>query len=307
MGSVGVVPAQVAAERSGSVAAGWVDEAVGPFPQQGCDQGFGLAVRLWPAWPRVAALDAELGAGVAPCEAAVAVAVVGDDSLDVDAVVVRTSWSRGAESGRSRSGSRWAGSRRRPVWSDRRWRDGRTASRRADFASGRRRRRACPACEAAQPFDVDVHQLTRPAPAHSDRAVDRSTRQPRTAVARSTFRTVEAGRPSCTAEHHRPSSRILDAQPGSRARPGVINAAAADMAPIADHTTPCHVAARGVGSDVAHVGVGHRRQQVVQPHLEHRVGRAGRAPDRRRTASASGRPASAPCRSCPSGGTPPIA
>ena len=62
---MGVVPAEVAAECAGAVAAGGVGEAVGRFAEQGFDEGFGFAVCLWPAWPGVAALDAQLGAGVA--------------------------------------------------------------------------------------------------------------------------------------------------------------------------------------------------------------------------------------------------
>jgi hypothetical protein len=61
-----------------------VGEAVGPA-EQGLDECFGFAVGLWAPWSGVAALDAELGAGVAPGEWALAVAVVAEDSLDRDA------------------------------------------------------------------------------------------------------------------------------------------------------------------------------------------------------------------------------
>jgi hypothetical protein len=66
------------------VGAGGVGEAVGPFPQEGLDECFGFAVGLWPSWAGVAAFDPEFGAGVAPGEGAVAVAVVAEDALDDD-------------------------------------------------------------------------------------------------------------------------------------------------------------------------------------------------------------------------------
>jgi hypothetical protein len=61
-----------------------VGEAVGPFPEKGLDERFGLAVGLWPSWSGVAAFDREVGAGVTPGEGAVAVAVVAEDPLDRD-------------------------------------------------------------------------------------------------------------------------------------------------------------------------------------------------------------------------------
>jgi hypothetical protein len=84
---VSVVPAEVAGERFGAVVACGVGEAVGPFAQQCLDGCFGFAVGLWPAGSGVAAADLEFLAGGCPGVGAVAVAVVGEDALDLDAVV----------------------------------------------------------------------------------------------------------------------------------------------------------------------------------------------------------------------------
>ena len=81
------------------MAAGGVGEAVGPFAQQGFDQRFGFAVGLGSAWPGVAAGDAQLDAGVAPGKAAIAVAVVGEHSLDRDAVIGIPAGRAGQEAG----------------------------------------------------------------------------------------------------------------------------------------------------------------------------------------------------------------
>jgi hypothetical protein len=59
---------------------------VGPLAQQGLDEGFGFAIGLRSPWACVAPLDAELGAGVAPGEGAVAVAVIREHAFDVDAL-----------------------------------------------------------------------------------------------------------------------------------------------------------------------------------------------------------------------------
>ena len=81
---VSVVPAQVAVQGAGAMAARRVGEAVGPFAQQCLDERLGLAVGLWPSWSDVASLDLERVARVTPGKGAVAVSVVGEDAFDRD-------------------------------------------------------------------------------------------------------------------------------------------------------------------------------------------------------------------------------
>ena len=87
MWSVVVVAGEVAGERFGALLARWVGEAVGPFAEQCFDERFGFPVGLGASGPGVAALDAELGARVAPGERPIAVAVVGEDAFDRDALL----------------------------------------------------------------------------------------------------------------------------------------------------------------------------------------------------------------------------
>src|SRR5690606_5363043 len=63
------------------------EPGVGPFVEQGAVEAFDLAVGGGPVGPGSGVGDAELGATLAPEDGAVAVAVVGEDPLDRDALL----------------------------------------------------------------------------------------------------------------------------------------------------------------------------------------------------------------------------
>src|SRR5690606_14386391 len=64
---------------------GWVGDGVGPFPERGLDEAFGLAVGLWRVRPGADVLEAELAAGPGESPCPVAGTVVGHDAADGDA------------------------------------------------------------------------------------------------------------------------------------------------------------------------------------------------------------------------------
>ena len=58
---------------------------VGPFPERGLDEAFGLAVGLWRVGLGLDVLEAELPAGAGEGLGFVAAAIVGHDAFDGDA------------------------------------------------------------------------------------------------------------------------------------------------------------------------------------------------------------------------------
>ena len=82
MRSAFVVPAQVAGEGTGALAAAGVAARVGPFAEQGLDQAFGLAVGAWPVGAGVAALDPCAAGRFDPGVRVVGLGVVGQHPLE---------------------------------------------------------------------------------------------------------------------------------------------------------------------------------------------------------------------------------
>jgi hypothetical protein len=81
-----VVVPEPAVKGGGALAACAVDGTVGPAGKQGADEAFGFPVRLWPVGPGAEVADAEQATGERMHRRAVGTAVVGENSLDADAV-----------------------------------------------------------------------------------------------------------------------------------------------------------------------------------------------------------------------------
>src|SRR5689334_16261133 len=81
-----VVAVEPAVKGAVAIAVGAIDAHSGPFIVERAVEPFDLAVGLRPVGPGARVGDAELGAEVAPGVAAVAGAVVGQDTFDRDAV-----------------------------------------------------------------------------------------------------------------------------------------------------------------------------------------------------------------------------
>lgn len=105
-----------------------IGAGVGPFVEGGLDEAFGLAVGARGVGPGTAVLEADLTAPVGEGVGAIADAVIGQDGLEVDAVVLVEGQRRAGSAAPRRAfhPGRW---RRRRCGYGRRWRCGRTRHR----------------------------------------------------------------------------------------------------------------------------------------------------------------------------------
>jgi hypothetical protein len=87
VGSAPVVPAQIAAERSGPSRARVVAAGVGPLAEQRLDEALGLAIRTWPVEAGVAPLDPKPRGRLQPGARVIGLGVVGQQALDQDALL----------------------------------------------------------------------------------------------------------------------------------------------------------------------------------------------------------------------------
>src|ERR1700710_2860843 len=85
MGPMPIVSVQPDGQLLGTAIGCWIGLSVGPLPERGLDEAFGLAVGFWRVGLSADVLDAQVPASVPEGEGFVTTAVVGHDASDGDA------------------------------------------------------------------------------------------------------------------------------------------------------------------------------------------------------------------------------